>query len=60
MVRFIGRRCQFAKIISMADERNNGTEHSLHGTDGITKILGEEPVLASLCLPKFPQELLMT
>ena len=40
MVCFIERRCQFAKIIPMVDERNNGTEHSLNGTDGITKVLG--------------------
>jgi hypothetical protein len=44
----------------MVDERNNGTEHSLNGIDGITKVLGEEPVLMSLFPPKFPQELLFT
>jgi len=44
----------------MVDERNNGTEHSLNGTDGITKVLGEEPVLVLLFPPKFPQELLLT
>jgi hypothetical protein len=60
MVCFIERCCQFAKIISMVDERNNGTEHALNGTDGITKVLGEEPGLVSLCPPKFPQELLLT
>jgi hypothetical protein len=32
----------------MVDERNNGTEHSLNGIDGITKVLGEEPVLVTL------------
>jgi hypothetical protein len=36
-----------AKIISMVDERNNSTEHSLNGTDGKTKVLGEEPVLVT-------------
>ena len=60
MVCFIERCCQFAKIISMVDEWNNGTEHSLNGTDGITKVLREEPVLVSLCPPKFPQELFLT
>jgi len=44
----------------MVKERNNGTEHSLNGTDGITKVLGEEPVLTSLCPPKLPQELFLT
>lgn len=59
MVCFIGRRCQFVEIISMVDERNNGTEYSLNGTDAITKVLGEEPVLVSICPPKCPQELLL-
>jgi hypothetical protein len=44
----------------MVGERNNGTEHSLNGIDGIIKVLGEETVLESLFTPEFPQELLLT